>query len=34
LNSRLDTSRLRSTFGITLPDWHVGVQRMLHEVLG
>ena len=34
LNSRLDTTKLRSTFGITLPDWQVGVQRMLHEVLG
>ena len=34
LNSRLDTSKLRATFGITLPDWQTGVQRMLHEVLG
>ncbi len=29
LNSRLDTSRLRRTFGIRLPDWRIGVRRML-----
>lgn len=33
LNSRLDTSRLRSTFGIALPTWQTGVERMLAEVL-
>ena len=33
LNSRLDTHKLRSTFGITLPHWQLGVQRMLAEVL-
>ncbi len=33
LNSRLDTSRLRQTFGLTLPPWQTGVERMLHEVL-
>ncbi|WP_418320264.1 dTDP-4-dehydrorhamnose reductase [Piscinibacter sakaiensis] len=33
-NSRLDTSRLRETFGVTLPDWRIGVDRMLTEVLG
>lgn len=33
LNSRLDTSRFRSVFGLTLPDWRVGVRRMLQEVL-
>ena len=33
LNSRLDTSRLRDTFGLTLPDWHTGVRRMLAEIL-
>ncbi len=33
LNSRLDTTRLRSTFGLHLPDWHTGVLRMLHEIL-
>ncbi len=32
-NSRLDTTKLRSTFGVTLPDWRVGVDRMLAEVL-
>ena len=34
LNSRLNTAKLRSTFGITLPHWQVGVQRLLAEVLG
>ncbi len=33
LNSRLDTTRLRTTFGLHLPDWHAGVARMLREVL-
>ena len=33
LNSRLDTTKLRSTFGITLPHWQQGVQRLLAEVL-
>ncbi len=33
LNSRLDTTKLRSTFGITLPAWDQGVRRMLHEIL-
>ena len=33
LNSRLDTRRLRATFGLELPDWRVGVDRMLTEVL-
>jgi dTDP-4-dehydrorhamnose reductase len=33
LNSRLDTSRLRSTFGLTLPDWRTGVERVLDEVM-
>jgi dTDP-4-dehydrorhamnose reductase len=33
LNSRLDTSRLRRTFSIHLPDWRVGVGRMLDEIL-
>ena len=33
LNSRLDTHKLRSTFGITLPHWQLGVQRLLAEVL-
>lgn len=33
LNSRLDTQRLRSAFGLHLPDWRDGVARMLHEIL-
>ncbi len=32
LNSRLDTHKLRQTFGLALPDWRVGVERMLREV--
>jgi dTDP-4-dehydrorhamnose reductase len=31
LNSRLDTSKLRHAFGLHLPDWRVGVERMLRE---
>jgi dTDP-4-dehydrorhamnose reductase len=30
-NSRLDTTRLRKTFGLTLPHWQTGVARMLAE---
>jgi dTDP-4-dehydrorhamnose reductase len=33
-NSRLDTQKLRNTFGLHLPDWQSGVDRMLAEVLG
>ena len=33
LNSRLDTGKLRRTFGLHLPDWRVGVDRMLAEAL-
>jgi dTDP-4-dehydrorhamnose reductase len=33
LNSRLNTTHLRQTFGLTLPDWQHGVRRMLAEVL-
>ena len=33
LNSRLDTSRLQQTFGLTLPPWQQGVQRLLTEIL-
>ena len=33
-NSRLSTERLRRDFGLTLPDWRFGVERMLTEVLG
>ena len=32
-NSRLDTSRLRQTFGVRLPCWTHGVARMLSEIL-
>jgi dTDP-4-dehydrorhamnose reductase len=33
LNSRLDTHKLQAAFGLTLPDWQVGVARMLNETL-
>ena len=33
-NSRLDTQKLRNTFGLHLPDWQSGIDRMLAEVLG
>jgi dTDP-4-dehydrorhamnose reductase len=32
-NSRLNTAKLQSTFGVTLPHWQAGVARMLREVL-
>ena len=32
-NSRLDTSKLQRTFGLTLPPWQKGVQRMLAEII-
>ncbi|WP_296494250.1 dTDP-4-dehydrorhamnose reductase [Rhodoferax sp.] len=32
-NSRLDTGKLQTTFGLTLPDWQLGVNRMLVETL-
>ena len=32
-NSRLDTSRLQATFGLQLPPWQQGVDRMLTEIL-
>jgi len=32
-NSRMNTHKLRSTFGLTLPPWQTGVDRMLTEVL-
>ena len=34
LNSRLDTRKLRSAFGLNLPEWSSGVERMLREILG
>lgn len=33
LNSRLDTRRLCENFGLSIPDWRVGVARMLAEIL-
>jgi dTDP-4-dehydrorhamnose reductase len=33
LNSRLETSKLSMAFGLTLPRWEFGVQRMLAEWL-
>jgi dTDP-4-dehydrorhamnose reductase len=33
LNSRLDTSRLRRVFSLTLPPWQAGVDRMLEEIM-
>jgi dTDP-4-dehydrorhamnose reductase len=32
-NSRLDTGRLQATFGLMLPPWQQGVDRMLAEIL-
>ena len=31
LNSRLDTRKLQQTFGLHLPSWQAGVERMLSE---
>ena len=33
LNSRLNTQKLQTAFGLTLPDWQIGVTRMLNETL-
>jgi len=33
LNSRLDTKKLRDAFSLHLPEWKVGVTRMLMEIL-
>jgi dTDP-4-dehydrorhamnose reductase len=32
-NSRLNTAKLQRTFGLTLPAWQTGVDRMLTEIL-
>ncbi|MCW5261689.1 dTDP-4-dehydrorhamnose reductase [Verminephrobacter eiseniae] len=32
-NSRLDTHKLQTRFGLTLPHWQTGVARMLSEIL-
>ncbi|MFY9509937.1 MAG: dTDP-4-dehydrorhamnose reductase [Rubrivivax sp.] len=34
LNSRLSTAKLQQAFGLTLPPWQHGVDRLLAEVLG
>jgi len=33
LNSRLDTHKLQQAFGLTLPHWQTGVDRLLTEIL-
>lgn len=32
-NSRLDTTRLREAFGLTLPDWREGLDHILQQIL-
>jgi dTDP-4-dehydrorhamnose reductase len=32
-NSRLDTQKLQQSFGLTLPHWQTGVDRLLSEIL-
>ena len=32
-NSRMDTRKLRDSFGVVLPSWQTGVERMLTEVM-
>ena len=32
-NSRMDTAKLQRTFGLKMPSWEIGVERMLSEVL-
>lgn len=32
LNSRLNCDKLRSTFGLNLPHWKLGIKRMLQEI--
>src|SRR5690606_36888150 len=34
LNSRLSTARFQQAFGLKLPHWQQGVERMLTEILG
>ena len=34
LNSRLDTEKLQLAFSLHLPQWQIGVRRMLQETLG
>ena len=33
-NSRLDITKFQQSFALTLPDWRVGVERMLTEFIG
>ncbi len=33
MNSRLDTTKLQNTFDLKLPNWQIGVTRMLTEIL-
>lgn len=33
LNSRLDTGKLRKTFGLEMPDWQQGVRHILQQIL-
>ena len=33
-NSRLSTARLQQQFGLSLPHWQLGVDRMLTETFG
>jgi dTDP-4-dehydrorhamnose reductase len=32
-NSRLDTTRFRSTFGLTLPHWQSGLDHVLDQLI-
>ncbi|HRE15592.1 MAG TPA: sugar nucleotide-binding protein, partial [Rhodocyclaceae bacterium] len=32
-NSRLDTRKLRDTFGLHLPDWQLGIDHILEQLL-
>ena len=34
LNSRLNTGKLQAAFGLVMPDWQIGVERMLAEIPG
>jgi dTDP-4-dehydrorhamnose reductase len=34
LNSRLNTNKIQQAFGLTLPHWQLGAERMLTEILG
>jgi dTDP-4-dehydrorhamnose reductase len=34
LNSRLNTTKLQTAFGLHLPHWQQGVARMITEITG